>query len=683
MNKDGLQNRELSWLSFNERVLQEAMDKTNPLLERIRFLGIYSNNLDEFFRVRVANINRMIAAGIKKLDGFDGTPSELLRTVQKVIKQQRKLYEATYQRLIGELEEHGVYHVNETNVSENFRSYLQIYFSTELKQDIVPLMLDKKVKFPRLVDKEIYLAIKMFQNEKRKSKFALIQVPSQHPRFVTFHENEKTYVMLLDDVIRLFLNDIFSIFSFDEIEAHTFKFTRDAELDLDDDISVSMYDKMEESIEQRKKGEPLRFVYDENMPKDLLNLLRNALTITKTDHDAPGGRYHNSKDLMSFPQVLSDAFCFPKKPSLDHPGFSKAQSIIKLIAEKDQLLHYPYQKFDHLIDFLREAAIDPKVKSIKMSLYRIARKSQVINALINALRNGKEVVVIVELQARFDEENNMYWSTVLRDHGAKIIYGIPGFKVHAKLILVSRKSGKVSQKFAHIGTGNFHGTNAKIYTDFSLFTANKLITREVSKVFNFLENNIERTAYRSLMVSPFNTRRKFIALINNEIKNARKGKHAQIDIKINNLVDTKLIRKLYEAADQGVKIRGIVRGVCCMKSGYSPKNISLKSIVGRYLEHGRLIIFHNDGDPQTFISSADWMTRNLDKRIEVTAPILDGDINKQLQAIFEMEWTDNTKSRIIDDRQLNRYWKVGEDKVNVHQAMFDAYEGRFAVMTGK
>jgi polyphosphate kinase len=674
MNKDGLQNRELSWLSFNERVLQEAIDKSNPLLERIRFLGIYSNNLDEFFRVRVANINRMISAGIRKLDGFDGTPAELLRLVFKVIKQQRKLYEATYQRLIGELEEHGVFHVNETNVSNNFKHYLQTYFLTELKQDIVPLILDKKIKFPRLVDKEIYLGIRMFQNEKKKTKFALIQVPSQHPRFITFRENDKTYVMLLDDVIRLFLKDIFSIFIFDSIEAHTFKFTRDAELDLDDDISVSMYDRMEESIEQRKKGEPLRFVYDENMPKDLLNLLRSALTITKTDHDAPGGRYHNSKDLMNFPQVLDDSFCFPKRPSLNHPDFLKAQSIIKLITEKDQMLHYPYQKFDHLIDFLREAAIDPKVKSIKISLYRIARKSQVINALINALRNGKQVVVVVELQARFDEENNMYWSNILRDHGARIIYGIPGFKVHAKLILVSRKSGKVSQKFAHIGTGNFHGINAKIYTDFSLLTADKLITGEVAKVFNFLENNIERTSYRSLMVSPFNTRRKFIALINNEIKNARKGKHAQIDIKINNLVDTKLIRKLYEAAEQGVKVRGIVRGVCCMKSGVSSKNISLKSVVGRYLEHGRLIIFHNDGNPQTFISSADWMTRNLDKRIEVTAPILDKDINKQLQHIFEMEWEDNIKSRIIDDRQLNRYWRKGESKLQVHEEMFKLYQ---------
>lgn len=679
MVNEQLHNRELSWLSFNERVLQEAMDKNNPLLERLRFLGIYSNNLDEFFRVRVANLNRMISAGIKKVEGFQGSPEDLLLSAQNVIKQQRKLYEATYQRLVLELEEHNVFHVNELSVSEKFYVYLKNYFVTELKQDIVPLILDKKFKFPRLQDKEIYLSVRMFHESKNKAKFALIQVPSQHPRFITFKEKDKTFIILLDDVIRLFLRDIFTIFEFDEIEAHTFKFTRDAELDIDDDISVSMYDKMEESIEQRKKGEPLRFVYDENMPKDILKFLRNALTITNTDHDAPGGRYHNSKDLMDFPKVLNDNFCFEKRTPLDHKGFLESNSLIKLITEKDQLLHYPYQKFDHLIDFLREAAIDPKVNSIKMTLYRVAKKSQVINALINALRNGKEVVVVVELQARFDEENNMYWSNVLRDYGAKIIYGIPGFKVHAKLILVNRKTGKQNVKIAHVGTGNFHGINARIYTDFSLFTANIAIAKEVSKVFNFLENNIERTAYRNLMVSPFNTRRKFINLINIEIKNAKKNKPASIEIKINNLVDTKLIKKLYEAAKVGVKIRCLVRGVCCMQSERINENIELKSIVGRYLEHGRLFVFHNGGDPQMYISSADWMTRNLDKRIEVTVPIIDTEIQSQLKNVFETEWQDNVKSRVLDDRQLNRYWKndmpdfLAHDELHKNYAIHSKY----------
>lgn len=676
MNNEQLHNRELSWLSFNERVLQEAIDRKNPLLERIRFLGIYSNNLDEFFRVRVANLNRMISAGIKKVDGFDGSPKDLLITIQNVIKQQRKLYEATYQRILLDLEDHGVYHVNEKRVSDEFYAYLKNYFKTELKQDIVPLILDKKVKFPRLQDKEIYLSVRMFQSEKNKARFALIQVPSQHPRFITFKENDNISVILLDDVIRLFLKDIFNIFEFDQIEAHTFKFTRDAELDIDDDISVSMYDKMEESIEQRKKGEPLRFVYDENMPSDILKFLRNALTITKTDHDAPGGRYHNSKDLMGFPLLLEDQFSFPKRPPLDHPDFLNAKSLLKLIAEKDQLLHYPYQKFEHLIDVLREAAIDPKVTTIKMSLYRVAKKSQVINALINALRNGKEVVVVVELQARFDEENNMYWSNVLRDYGAKIIYGIPGFKVHAKLMLIVRRSGKKLMRFAHVGTGNFHGINAKIYTDFSLFTANKSVAKEVGKVFNFLENNIERTAYRNLMVSPFNTRRKFINLINNEIKFAKKGKDASIAIKINNLVDTKLIKKLYEAAEAGVKIRCMVRGVCCMQSEGISANIELKSIVGRYLEHGRLFIFHNDGQPQTYISSADWMTRNLDKRIEVTVPILDSSVQSQLNDVFELEWSDNVKSRILDDRQLNRYWKREGKRIKAHENLYLFYKNK-------
>jgi polyphosphate kinase len=672
-------NRELSWLSFNERVLQESLDRSTPLIERLRFLGIYSNNMDEFFRVRVANINRLIAIRGQKLDGFDGTPKDLLITIQETVKKQRRIYELSYQRLLKEMEGHGIYHINENTIPDDIKEQLTEYYHEELKRDIVPIMLDKKHKFPRLQDKEIYLATRIVNEKKGKARYALIQIPSTHPRFLTFKNDEKDFVMLLDDVIRLFLYQIFSIFEFESISAFTFKFTRDAELNLDDDISISMYDKMEQSIKQRKKGEPVRFIYDAEMPKDLLKYLKEAVGISEIDHTSPSGRYHNFKDLMKFPDFGRKEFVFPKRSPLQHPGFSHSKSILKSILEKDYLLHYPYQKFDHLVDFLREAAIDPKVREIKINIYRVASRSQVINALINAVKNGKEVTVVVELQARFDEENNMYWSNVLREHGAKIIYGVPGLKVHSKLIQITRFSGKKEQVIAHIGTGNFHGGTAKIYTDYSLFTAKPEITREVKKVFNLMENNIERGTYRNLLVSPFNTRRKFSALINNEIRNAKKGLPAGIDIKINNLVDNKLIAQLYEASNAGVKIRAIIRGVCCLVPGIpgQSENIEVISIVGRYLEHARVIIFHNNGDEQCYISSADWMTRNLDKRVEVTAPILDNDIKAEIKKVFELQWKDNVKARFIDLQLRNKYVKAspGEETVHSQDELYKYYLG--------
>ena len=672
-----LVNRELSWLSFNERVLQESLDRSTPLIERFRFLGIYSNNMDEFFRVRVANINRLIALKDQKLDGFDGSAKELLNEIQETVKKQRKIFDLSYQRLLKEIEAHGVFHINEETIPEHIKEQLTEYYHEELKRDIVPIMLDKKHKFPRLQDKEIYLATSIVNDKKGKVRYALIQVPSAHPRFLTFKDEVKDYVILLDDVIRLFLTQIFSIFEFESISAFTFKFTRDAELNLDDDISISMYDKMEQSIKQRKKGEPVRFIYDQEMPKDLLKYLKEAIGISEIDYTSPSGRYHNFKDLMKFPDFGKKEFTFPKRNPVEHPGFNNSGSILKSILEKDFLLHYPFQKFDHLVDFLREAAIDPKVREIKINIYRVASRSQVINALINAVKNGKDVTVVVELQARFDEENNMYWSNVLREHGAKIIYGVPGLKVHSKLIQITRFSGKKEQVIAHIGTGNFHGGTAKIYTDYSLFTARSEITREVKKVFNLMENNIERGTYRNLLVSPFNTRRKFSSLINNEIKNAKKGLPASIDIKLNNLVDIKLISKLYEASNAGVKIRAIIRGVCCLVPGIpdQSENIEIISIVGRYLEHERVIIFHNNGDKQLYISSADWMTRNLDKRIEVTTPILDESVKGEILNIFEIQWKDNVKARIVDVHLRNKYVKPepGEESLNSQEALFTYY----------
>ncbi|MEX2483998.1 MAG: polyphosphate kinase 1 [Brumimicrobium sp.] len=670
-------NRELSWLSFNERVLQESMDKSVPLIERLRFLGIYSSNLDEFFRVKVANINRMIAVKNQKVEGYSGTPKSLLGEVQKTIKSQRRFFDISYQRLLKEMEEHNIFHLNETNIPASIEDELFNHYNQVIKQDIVPIMLEKKRKFPRLRDKEIYLAVKLISGSKNKVRYALIQIPSQHERFITFQRDEITYVLILDDIIRLYLRQIFSIFEVKEAKAYTFKFTRDAELNLDDDFSVSMYDKMEETIKQRKRGEPLRFIYDQEMDTGLLAYLKKSIGISIDDHVAPGGRYHNFKDLMRFPDFGRPELLYPSHVPLEDPEMKNQTSIIKTILEKDVFLHYPYQKFDHLVDFLREAAIDPKVTEIKISIYRVAKRSQVINALINAIKNGKFVTVVVELQARFDEENNMYWSNILREHGAKVIYGIPGLKVHSKIVQVTRLNGKTEQYLAHIGTGNFNGDTAKIYADFSLFTSRPEITKEIKKVFNLLENNIQRGIYKNIFVSPLNTRRKFIELINQEILNAKRDLDARIEIKLNNLVDSKLINKLYDASKSGVKIKIILRGICCLipqKKGLS-ENIEVISIVGRYLEHGRFFIFHNNGKPKYFISSADWMTRNLDKRIEVTTPIFNEKIQSEIRNVFDIMWKDNVKARIIDEFQKNKYVnsEEGEEPWNAQQKLIEYY----------
>ena len=672
-----LVNREFSWLSFNERVLQESLDRSVPLVERLRFLGIYSSNLDEFFRVRVANINRMIELKNQRIEGYSGSPKSLLNDVQKIIKKQRRLYDISYQRLLKDMESHNIFHINETNIPDYLKEELSQYYHSEIKQDIVPIMLERKRKFPRLRDKEIYLAVKMISGKKNKIRYALIQIPSQHKRFITLDRADKTYVLILDDLVRLYMRQIFSIFEVSQIEAYTFKFTRDAELNIDDDFSISMYDKMEESIKQRKKGEPLRFVYDQTMDPNLLTFLKKAIGVSSEDHIAPGGRYHNFKDLMKFPDFGRSNFIYPKQNPLEDKEFVHENSVIKTILEKDVFLHYPYQKFDHLVDLLREAAIDPKVREIKVNIYRVARRSQVINALINAIKNGKMVTVVVELQARFDEENNMYWSNIMREHGAKLIFGVPGLKVHSKLIQITRIEGKKEQLITHVGTGNFNGDTAKLYSDFSLFTSKPEISKEVKKVFNLLENNIERGIYKSIFVSPFNTRRKFIELINKEIKNSKKGIPASIDLKLNSLVDSKLINKLYDASKAGVKIRIIVRGICCLipgKIGLS-ENIEVKSIIGRYLEHHRFFIFHNEGKPNYYISSADWMTRNLDKRIEVTAPILDEAIQNEIQDVFDIMWRDNVKARIIDEFQRNKYVRPQEkeDLHNSQEELFDYY----------
>jgi polyphosphate kinase len=654
-------NRELSWLSFNERVLQEALDENVPITERMRFLGIYSNNMDEFFRVRVANLRRMIQIGKKGVDGYPGSPAELYNDIRKVILKQQLKFELAYKKIMDQFAKDGIFHLDDEKVCEEQLPELNQYFRSRLKHSIFPIVLDKKTPFPRLRDYAIYLAVRITEKNK-KVKYALIQIPTDVPRFYRLKEQDKEYVILTDDIIRLHLNEIFSIFPFEKIDAFTFKFTRDAGLDLDDDLSVSLIEKIEKSIKNRKKGMPVRFVYDERMPKDLLDQLLKSLNLKFGINTIPGGKYHNFKDFISFPDFENSNYVYTPQPPVEHPDLSGNESLIKTILQKDILLHFPYQRFDHVVDLLREAALDPKVTSIHINVYRVASNSQVMNALLAAVYNGKHVEVVFELQARFDEENNLWWSNKLREGGAKVIFGVQNLKVHSKLLQIRRGKGLQEQLISYIGTGNFNEKSSKIYGDLALLTAKPAISKEVKRVFDLMENSLDRTAYKLLTVSPFNTRRKLIALIEQEIKNAKAKKSASIRIKLNNLTDVRMIRKLYDASQAGVKIEMIIRGICCLAPGVKglSENITIISIVDRYLEHARFLIFENDGNPVHYITSADWMERNLDKRIEVGAPILDPALKKELDTIFEFQWKGSVKSRLINKNLKNVYRRTSE-----------------------
>ncbi len=520
-------------------------------------------------------------------------------------------------------------------------------------------MLNKKDAFPRLRDYAIYLAVKI-NLKGSASRYSLIQVPSALPRFFTMKEDDCQYVLIQDDIIRLHLHEIFAIYNFTSIEAYTFKFTRDAELDLDDDLSLSFFEKVEKGIKQRKKGAPVRFVYDETMPKDLLEYLLKALGLSRGINTIPGGRYHNFKDFINYPDFNLPALQYPKQAPCEHPLMENAHSLLDLIAQQDLFLYFPYQKFDYIVDLLREAAIDPNVKHIKINIYRVAKNSQIMNALLAAVFNGKEVTVIMELQARFDEENNLYWSNRLRENGAKVIHGAANLKVHSKMIQISRYKDKKEQLFSYVGTGNFNEKSAKIYTDFALLTCDKSISNEIKKVFGLLENNLDRMVFRHLIVSPINTRRKIYKLIDTEIGNAKMGKAAGIKIKLNNLTDLSLIEKLYEASTAGVKIEMIIRGICCLKTNSKglSENITVISIVDRYLEHARMLIFENAGDPLFYILSADFMERNIDYRIEVGVPIYCKTIQEDLSRVFDFQWKGSVKSRLITGDLKNVYRKT-------------------------
>lgn len=672
-------NRDLSWLSFNARVLQEANDDRVPLIERLRFLGIFSNNQDEFFRIRVASLQRMdsLPAKAKKQLGFD--PRKILDKVFRVVVEQQMIFEKTFDQIIKKLQKKGIYHISEKDLTSKQSEFVKNYFAETVRPALVPLMLSKKSKFPDLKDKAIYLAIKLsYRKNKEDFRYSLIEVPAQVvSRFLVVPDENKgrTNVILLDDVIRHCLFEIYSIFDYDKIEAHTIKITRDSELDVIEDYSKGIVEKLSRGLKKRKKGDPVRFIYDQQIPKDLLELILDKLDLDATDQVISGGRYHNFKDFIKFPNVGTPDLVNEPLPPVEHKFLYNKQSMFSVIKQRDILLSFPYQSFSYIIDLLREAAIDPKVKSIKINLYRVAERSKIINTLLNAAKNGKDVTVIIELQARFDEENNIKMASKLEEDGVKVIFGVQGLKVHSKLISITRVEHGKDVVYAHIGSGNFHEGNARIYCDHSLLTADPRITKEVAKVFTFFNANYQRGTYRYLFVSPFNTRTRFIELINNEIKNARRRHDAYITIKLNNLTDPELINKLYEAGMAGVKVRLIIRGMCSLIPGVKglSENIEGVSIVDRFLEHSRVMIFCNDGNELIYLSSADWMERNLDKRVEVTVPVFDSEVRAQIRNVIGHQLKATAKARILDMEQKNMYKYELNPKKQQYRSQIETY----------
>ncbi len=655
-------NRELSWLSFNERVMQEAQDKSVPLIQRLRFLGIYSNNQDEFFKVRIANLERLNKdkkKKDKKLSG-DVTSTELQRKISRKVLESQQKFEDTYANILAEMKTQGITIINESMLTAEEEAFCKNYFMEKISPLLVPLLVRKSVKLPLLRDESIYHAVKMESDNRQASRYAIIEIPqnSQSPRFTVLPGSTpaQTRIIFIDDIIRLCLDDIFFMFSYDRIHAYTFKFMRDAELDLDDDISKSLIEKMEDGLTKRRYGRPVRLVYDKDMPEDLLDILIEKLGLRNSENLTPGGRYHLMRDLMKFP-IVNAELEYEKVPPLRHPAFGINSSVFTTIRQQDVLLHYPYHTFNHLIDFLREAAMDPQTDSIYITLYRTAERSKVINALINAARNGKKVVVLLEFFARFDEERNLANAEILRQAGIKVIHGIPGIKVHCKLILVQRREGSRLRGYVHVGTGNFNEDTAKIYSDFSLFTSRKEIAEDAEQIFEFLQDNYKQLKTQTLLVSPYNMRDRFETLINNEIKNAKEGRKAYIYVKCNSLTDEDMVMKLYKASKAGVRVRLIIRGACCLmpeEEGFS-ENIKGISIVDKYLEHARLMIFYNGGKEKMFISSADWMNRNLSRRVEVGIPILDKEIAANLKDTFSIQWKDKVKARNLNISRINQY----------------------------
>ena len=664
-------DREKSWLAFNARVLQEAADEAVPLLERLRFIGIFSNNLDEFFRVRFAAIRRLSLSGEtgeKILGGISA--QQLVKDITEIVIKQQAESLRVLNEIEKQLEKQNIIIINENEVSEEHESFIKDFFIQKISPELVTIILNDLAEFPLLKDTSGYLAIKLVMKEKQKSKmlgliklksgvrYAIIEIPKNTNRIVELpNKDGKQYLMMLDDLIRYNLSSIFNIFDYESISAHMIKITRDAQLDIDSDMSKSMLEKIATSVKERRIGEPVRFVYDEHIGKDTLKFFLSKMGIDASDGVIPGGRYHNRRDYMNFPNLGRFDLLYPPRVPLPVEGLSLDGSMLNKIAKKDYLINAPFQSFSYLIKFLREAALDPKVTSIKITLYRLAKNSQIVSSLINAAKNGKKVTVQIELQARFDEASNISYAEQMQQEGIELIFGIKGLKVHSKICLVDRIEAGKLKRYGFISTGNFNESTAKIYTDLTLFTSHPQILKDVAKIFDFFDVNYKIHRYKHLIVSPHYTRSRFYKLIDRETNNAIMGRPAYINLKMNSISDYPMIDKLYEASNAGVKIKLQIRGICSLIPGVKgmSENIEAVSIVDYFLEHTRSFIFCNNDDPEVYISSADFMTRNLDGRVEVTCPIYDEEIKKQIIDTFNVGWKGNVKARYHSEKFENNY----------------------------
>lgn len=652
-------NREISWLHFNDRVLQEAADQSVPLIERIRFLSIFSSNLEEFYRVRVATMVRLTNLNdkVKVLLGF--SPKKILAEIRSIVVRHERKFELLFKEiLINALAQQRIFILNDTQLNVTRGEFVRNHFKNHILSNLVPIMLDE-AKFPELKDRYLYFFVRLTRTREKKHRYALVEFPPELPRFLVLPEsNDLKFIILSDDIIKYCLDDIFYIFNYDSLSAFPIQVTRDAELDIDNHVDGKFIEALKKSIDKRKRGRPMRLLYDSDMPAEMLKVLTKNLEIDG-ENVIPGNRYHRFGDFINFPNVGGKDLEYPPMPPLKVSGLHRTESILNRIAEKDYLVNFPYQSFDYFILFLREAAIDPKVTDIRITLYRLAENSRVINALINAAKNGKRVWCLLELKARFDEQANILWTSKLEEAGVIVNYGLTDYKVHSKICLVTRIEKGKRVHYANLATGNYNEKTARLYCDHSIFTTKKEITHDLLKLFRALEKGKVARGYKQLMTAPLEARSKISRLIKHETKLAKQGRPAYMMLKVNSLADERIIEELYRASNAGVRIQLIVRGVCCLIPGVKgfSENITVISIIDRFLEHARIFIFGNDGKEIMYLSSGDLMTRNLDHRLEVGFPVLDNDIHHEIRGIIDLQLSDNVKARDVNAKQTNKYHK--------------------------
>lgn len=658
-------DRDLSWMYFNRRILQEATRENVPLLERLGFLGIYSNNLDEFFRVRMATLSRIAECEDKSLRKESEHARKLIKRINRLNAVYAKEYEEALAGVRSRLRDEHIFLLNENELDEEQQRYVRRFFRQRLSGFVSPVWITAARQLTDETDDSIYLAVKMNTEGRKAGDYALIELPVQvSGRFVRLPDRDgNKYLMYLDDVIRYCLPFIFGGLGYTHFEAYAFKFTKDAEMEIGNDLRTGVLQKISKGVKSRRKGDALRVIYDQDMPAALHKRVMNLLNLDKLDTVQAGGRYHNHKDLMAFPDCGRDDLKYPVwKPIVRPETNSSRDSVLRMVQEGDRFIHVPYHSFDYYIRLLQEAAIHKEVKSIKTTLYRLAKDSKVVKALICAARNGKKVTVVIELLARFDEASNINWSKKMQDAGVHVIFGVENLKVHSKITHIGMRNGS---DIACVSTGNFHEGNARVYTDYMLMTAAKNIVKDVNAVFTFIEKPYMPVTFKELLVSPNEMKKKFVRLINNEIKNRQHGKPAYIKVKINHITEPEMVRKLYEASENGVRVDLLVRGNCSLVTGILGKsdNIRICGIIDRYLEHSRIFIFANGGEKKCFIGSADWMPRNLDNRIEVVTPVYDAKIKEDLEKVIDYGLRDTMQGRIVDGTGENRPWTTEDGEV--------------------